>query len=55
MLAGFAAGWLVTEYGEKRDKRAVVLIGCLAIAVIGIIGGIAVAGSHGLLPNGSQI
>jgi membrane associated rhomboid family serine protease len=55
VLAGFAGGWLVTEYGEKRDKRSIVLIGCLAIAVVGIIGGIAVAGSHGLLPHGSNI
>jgi membrane associated rhomboid family serine protease len=55
VLAGFATGWLVTEYGEKRDKRSVVLIACLVIAVAGIIGGIAVAGSHGLLPNGSEI
>ncbi|HEX3616621.1 MAG TPA: rhomboid family intramembrane serine protease [Solirubrobacteraceae bacterium] len=55
VLAGFATGWLVTEYGEKRDRRAVVLAGCLLIAVISVVGGIAVAGSHGLLPNGSQI
>ena len=54
-LSGFATGWLVTEYGEKRDKRAVVLAGCLVIAVASVIGGIAVAGGHGLLPNGSVI
>jgi membrane associated rhomboid family serine protease len=54
-LSGFATGWLVTEYGEKRDKRAVVLAGCLVIAVASVVGGIAVAGSHGLLPNGSVI
>lgn len=55
VLAGFATGWLVTEYGEKRDRRAVVLGGCLAIAVVSVIGGILVAGGPGLLPSGSQI
>ena len=54
-LSGFATGWLVTEYGEKRDKRAVVLAGCVVIAVASVVGAIAVAGSHGLLPNGSVI
>jgi membrane associated rhomboid family serine protease len=55
VLSGFATGWLVTEYGEKRDKRAVVLAGCALIAVASVVGAIAVAGSHGLLPNGSAI
>jgi membrane associated rhomboid family serine protease len=55
VLAGFATGWLVTEYGEKRNRRYVVLGGCLAIAVLSVIGAIAVAGGPGLLPNGSQI
>ena len=54
-LSGFATGWLVTEYGEKRDRRAVVLAGCLVIAVASVAGGILVAGGHGLIPNGSQI
>jgi len=55
VLAGFATGWLVTEYGEKRDKRSYVLIGCLAIAIVCVIGSLAVAGDHGLLPGGSVI
>ena len=55
VLSGFATGWLVTEYGEKRNKRAVVLAGCLLIAVASVIGAIAVAGNSGLLPNGSVI
>jgi membrane associated rhomboid family serine protease len=55
VLAGFATGWLVTEYGEKRDRRRIVFAGCLAIAVVSVIGGILVAGGSGLLPNGSQI
>ena len=55
VLSGFITGWLVTEYGEKRNNRTVVLAGCLLIAVVSVVVGIAVAGSHGLLPNGSQI
>jgi membrane associated rhomboid family serine protease len=55
VVSGFVTGWLVTEYGEKRDNRAVVIGGCLLIAALSVAGGIAVAGSHGLLPNGSQI
>ncbi len=54
-LSGFVTGWLVTEYGEKRDSRAIVLGGCLVIAVASVVGGILVAGGTGLLPNGSQI
>jgi len=55
VLAGFASGWLVTEYGEKRDNRAVVLCGCLLIAALAVVGSLAVAGGPGLLPNGSTI
>lgn len=55
VLAGFATGWLVTEYGERRNKRAIVLTGCLLIAVVSVAGAIAVAGGTGLLPNGSTI
>jgi hypothetical protein len=55
VLAGFATGWLVTEYGEKRNKRTYVLAGCAAIAILSVVGAIAVAGGTGLLPNGSTI
>ena len=55
LLAGVATGWLVTEYGEKRDKRSYVLAGCAAIAILSVVGAIAVAGGTGLFPNGTQI
>ena len=54
-LAGLAGGFLVVEYGEKRDRRAVVLGGCLLIAVLAVAGSLAVAGGPGLVPNGSII
>jgi len=52
VLSGFATGWLVTEFGERRSKRSYVLAGCLAIAVVSVIGAILVAGHAGLTPNG---
>jgi membrane associated rhomboid family serine protease len=55
IAAGLISGWLVTEYGEKRNNRAVVIGGCIVIAIVSVIAAIAVSGSHGLLPNGSTI
>ncbi|MGH2842050.1 MAG: rhomboid family intramembrane serine protease [Solirubrobacteraceae bacterium] len=55
VLSGFFTGWLVTEYGEKRGRRNLVLLGCLAVAVASVIAAIAVAGDSGLLPGGSTI
>lgn len=55
LVAGCITGKLVVEYGEKRKRRDLVLAGCLAIAIISVIGAIAVAGGSGLLPNGSTI
>ncbi len=52
VLSGFATGWLVTEFGERRDKRSWVLAGCAAVAVASVIGAILVAGSPGIAPNG---
>jgi membrane associated rhomboid family serine protease len=55
LVAGCITGRLVVEYGEKRDRRSWVLVGCLVVAAISVIGAIAVAGGTGLLPNGSTI
>jgi membrane associated rhomboid family serine protease len=55
VLSGFITGWLVTEYGEKRNKRSYVLIGCLVIAILSVVGALAVAGGTGILPHGSVI
>jgi membrane associated rhomboid family serine protease len=55
LVAGLITGKLVVEYGEKRNRRDLVLAGCAAVAVLSIIGAIAVAGGSGLLPNGSTI
>lgn len=52
LIAGLATGWLVVEYGERRDQRALVLIGCLAISVAAVFAAIGLAGGTGLTPNG---
>jgi membrane associated rhomboid family serine protease len=52
LAAGFITGWLVVEYGERKGKQSLALAGCVAVAVISVIAAIAVAGGHGLTPNG---
>jgi membrane associated rhomboid family serine protease len=52
LVGGVIAGWLILELDERRRKPALAMAGCLAIAVASVIGGIAVAGSTGLTPNG---
>jgi membrane associated rhomboid family serine protease len=55
LISGLIGGWLVTEYGEKRDSRAVVLGGCLLIAVISVVGAILVADGSGVITHGTRI
>jgi membrane associated rhomboid family serine protease len=55
LVAGFITGWLVVQYGEKRRNQSLALAGCAAVAIISVIGAIAVAGGHGLTPNGFTI
>jgi membrane associated rhomboid family serine protease len=52
LFAGFITGWLVVQIGERRGQRGIALACCGVVGVISIIGAIAVAGSHGLTPNG---
>jgi membrane associated rhomboid family serine protease len=52
LIGGLIAGLLVVEVGERRGARSLAIAGCVLIAVISIAGGIAVAGSTGLAPNG---
>jgi membrane associated rhomboid family serine protease len=52
LVAGLIAGWLVVEFGERRRMQSVVLLGCLVVAALSVVGALAVAGGHGLAPNG---
>jgi membrane associated rhomboid family serine protease len=52
LLGGVITGLLVVEVAERRHLPALALAGCLAVAVISVAAAIAVAGGHGLAPNG---
>jgi membrane associated rhomboid family serine protease len=51
-VGGAIAGWLIFELDERRHMRAAALAGCGLVAALSVVGAIAVAGSHGLTPNG---
>jgi membrane associated rhomboid family serine protease len=55
LVGGLICGWFVVEFGERRSNRRLALAGCVAVGVISVIGAIAVAGGHGLAPNGIKI
>ncbi len=52
LVGGFITGWLVVEFDEQRGKKRLALAGCALVALVSVIGAIAVAGSTGLTPNG---
>ncbi len=52
LIAGLICGWLVVEFAERRRQPAVALLGCAAIAIGCAFAAAAVAGGHGLAPNG---
>ena len=52
LAAGLVGGWLVVELGERRRQTTVALAGIVLIGALGVVGAIAVAGGHGIAPNG---
>jgi membrane associated rhomboid family serine protease len=52
LVAGLIAGLMVIELAERRRMRSLALLACAAVAVASVAGAIAVAGLHGLAPNG---
>lgn len=52
LAGGFLAGMAITELQERRHVRHAGVLACVVIAVLSVAGAIAVAGSHGLAPNG---
>jgi membrane associated rhomboid family serine protease len=54
-VGGVICGILYMELVERRRMRTAFLIGCVVVAAISVIGGIAVAGSTGLTPHGISI
>lgn len=54
-IGGAICGWFVVQFAERRRQSGVALAGCLAVAVVAVIGALLVAGSTGLAPNGITI
>jgi hypothetical protein len=52
VIGGAICGWLIVKVGERRNLPAAALAGCAVVAVLSVVVAIAVAGSHGLTPNG---
>jgi membrane associated rhomboid family serine protease len=52
LAAGVSIGFAIVELGERRGMKSAPLLVCALIAAVSLAGAIAVAGSHGLAPNG---
>jgi membrane associated rhomboid family serine protease len=52
LVAGFITGALVVEVAERRRNEPLAIAACLLVAAISVAAAVAVAGSHGLTPNG---
>jgi membrane associated rhomboid family serine protease len=52
LIGGFITGALIVELAERRQMQPLALAGCVLLAVVSVVGAIAVAGSHGLTPSG---
>jgi membrane associated rhomboid family serine protease len=55
LISGLICGWFVVEFAERRRRQSIALLGCLLVAVISVVAAIAVAGGHGIAPNGLTI
>ena len=51
-IGGLITGLLIVEVAERRRMAWAALAGCAVIAVVSVIGALAVAGGTGLTPNG---
>jgi membrane associated rhomboid family serine protease len=52
LIGGLITGFLIVEVAERRQLAWVALAGCAVVGVLSVIGALAVAGGHGLVPNG---
>ncbi len=55
LVGGALCGWLVVQLGERRNMQSLALAGCALVGVASVVAAIAVAGGHGLTPNGLTI
>jgi membrane associated rhomboid family serine protease len=52
LIGGVICGFLIIELAERRRMQALALVGCALVAVLSVVGAIAVAGQPGLAPGG---
>lgn len=52
LIGGLITGVIVLELAERRRLPTLALAGCVAVGAACFLGAIAVAGSHGIAPNG---
>jgi membrane associated rhomboid family serine protease len=52
LVAGLLCGEMIYQWGERRRMPRLALAGCAVVGIAGVVGAIAVAGSHGLTPHG---
>jgi membrane associated rhomboid family serine protease len=52
LIAGLITGALVIELAERRRSQPLAIAACVAVAALSVVGALAVAGLHGLTPNG---
>jgi membrane associated rhomboid family serine protease len=52
LIGGLITGECIVQLGERRRLPAAALAGCALVAVVSVVGAIAVAGSSGLTPSG---
>lgn len=52
LVAGVICGFAIVELGERRRMKWAPMLVCAAVALVSVIGAIAVAGQHGLAPSG---
>jgi membrane associated rhomboid family serine protease len=52
LIGGLITGVIVLELAERRQLRSLALAGCVLVAGASFAAAIAVAGSHGIAPNG---
>ena len=55
LVGGAICGWLIVQVGERRNLPNAALAGCVLVGVASVVAAIAVAGGHGLTPNGLTI
>ena len=52
LIGGLITGWVIMELSERRQMPAAAIAACMVMGALALVGAIAVAGSHGLTPNG---